>query len=39
MMAFTRGAMLWMDVPLLVIGAGMAGYALLDARKARQGRA
>ena len=34
MMLVTWGGMLWMDVPLLVLGLGMAGYALWDARRA-----
>lgn len=29
------GAMLWMDVPLFLIGLGMVAHALLDARRAR----
>jgi hypothetical protein len=36
MMLFSLGSMLWMDLPLLLIGIGLVGYSLLDARKARQ---
>lgn len=36
MALLTFGAMLWMDVPLFLIGLGMAAYALLDARRAQQ---
>lgn len=35
MMLLTLGAMLWMDVPLLVLGLGLLGYAWLDQRRAR----
>lgn len=35
MMLLSVGSMLWMDVPLLLIGLGLVGYALLDARRAK----
>jgi hypothetical protein len=34
MMLASLGSMLWMDLPLLLVGLGLVGYALLDARKA-----
>ena len=37
MMAFSLGSMLWMDLPLLLLGLGLVGYSFLDARRARSG--
>ena len=39
MMAFSLGSMLWMDIPLLLLGLGLVGYSLLDAHRARKGSA
>lgn len=35
MMAFSLGSMLWMDLPLLLVGLGLVAWSWLDARRAR----
>lgn len=35
MMLLSFGSMLWMDVPLILVGAGMVGYAFLDGWRSR----
>lgn len=36
MMLFSLGSMLWMDLPLLLIGLGLVAWSFLDARRARK---
>ena len=36
MMLFSFGAMLWMDVPLLVLGLGLIAWSYWDERRAKR---
>lgn len=36
MVLFSFGAMLWMDIPLLLVGAALVAYAWWDERRARK---
>lgn len=36
MMLLSLGSMLWMDVPLLLVGLGLVAWSILSARRAKR---